>query len=545
MKKATRILALLLTLVMLFVLGACSNPGGDASDDPSDSTTSPVVTTNSPETQTSEPTDDGEQPQYGGIATIGWRNVPADLFFIKNHSFSIYYIAPVCETLARLVNGTNDWEPFLAESLTSDLDNNTFTIKLKEGIMFHDGSELTAEVVKWNFQFMIDNGQGSYLGNPVSFDATDTYTLVVSFAGPSVNWSELLGQIPLYSQLAYETNGLDYCLLHPVGTGPFVFSEYVADDHISYVRNDNYWQEGLPYLDGWNIQAIADPAAQMSAFTNGELDFIEVSNVPTAESMIAMGIEDKHESTFASYTAFGVYPNSKVEGDPWYDTAVRQAVLLYGIDWEAVAMLAGGERGIAHLQQCIEGALCYVDGMEDESYYDVDKAKAMLADAGYPDGFSTKIYSPMTTVGAATAVQDQLKNLNIEAEIVQVTPMDTARSDGTSSGLSMLMVTTAYDLVYKSYTMFFNKDSISYGANVMYSDEFNTAYENALAAKTWEERAEYGQMCARLLNVDECKLRMMYMQINAYFIQDYFHGSNYNFGNEIFNVTPDVAWLEQ
>ncbi len=543
MKKTTRILAILLTLVILFALAACS--GRVTNTEPSDSTASPVLDTSSPATQTIEPTEDGEQPQYGGTVTIGWRNVPADLFFIKNHSFSVYYLAPCCETLARLVNRTNDWEPFLAESLTSDLEKNTFTIKLKEGIMFHDGSELTAEVVEWNFQFMVDNNQGSYLGDPVSFEIADKYTLVVNYASPSVNWSELLGQIPIYSKLAYDTYGLDYCLMNPVGTGPFVFSEFVADDHISYVRNDNYWQEGLPYLDGWDIQAVADPAAQMTAFTNGEIDFIEISDNPIIESMLAMGVKDKHESTYASYTAFGIYPNSKVEGDPWYDTTVRQAALLYGIDWDSVALLAGGTRGAAHLQQCIESALCYVDGMEEESYYDLDKAKSMLAEAGYPDGFSTKIYTPMTTLAAATAVQDQLKSLNIEAEIVQVTPMDTARSDGKTPGLSMLMVTTAYDLIYKSYTMFFNENSISYGANLLYSDAFNEAYENALTAKTWEERAEYGQTCARLLNVDECKLRMMYMQSNAYFIQDYFHDSNYNFGNEIYNVTPDVAWLEQ
>ena len=304
-------------------------------------------------------------------------------------------------------------------------------------------------------------------------------------------------------------------------------------------------QSPTGYLDGWNIQVVADSAAQMSAFANKEIAFVEVSDTPTINSLSSMGFTDKHKKTYAGYTAYSIYPNSKVEGDPWYKTEVRQAVLLYGIDWDAVAKLCGGDRGIKSLQQDTQGALCYVDGMEDESYYDLDKAKSMLAEAGYPDGFSTKIYSPATTTAAATAVQDQLKKLNITTEVVKVTPQDTSRSDGVSPGLSLVMLTTAYDLIYKCYTMFFNKDSISYGANLSYSDAFNEAYAKALVAKSWEERAEYGKTCATLLNVDECKLRVMYLQSSGYFIQDNFHDSNYNFGLEIYNVTPDTAWLDK
>ena len=142
------------------------------------------------------------------------------------------------------MNNTNDWKPFLADSLKSDMTNNTFTITLKKGIMFHDGSELTADVVKWNFQYMIDNKQASYLGNPTGFDVPDKYTLVVKFAAPSVNWAELLGQIPIYSKDAFDKNGPDYMLKHPVGTGPFVFKEFVPDNSITYVKKHKLLAEG-------------------------------------------------------------------------------------------------------------------------------------------------------------------------------------------------------------------------------------------------------------------------------------------------------------
>ena len=224
MKKVTPLLALLLALLMILSLGACtktgttSSPSGSAkaSAAPSAAPSTPAsAAASAPEKATASPSASGQQPKSGGSITIGWRNMPPDLFFIKNHSLSIYFIAPCVETLARLVNNTNDWKPFLADSLTSDLTNNTFTIKLKQGIKFHDGSELTADVVKWNFQYMIDNKQASYLGSPTGFDVPDKYTLVVKFAAPSVNWAELLGQIPIYSKDAFDKNGPDYMLKHP------------------------------------------------------------------------------------------------------------------------------------------------------------------------------------------------------------------------------------------------------------------------------------------------------------------------------------------
>ena len=548
MKRTTRILALLLIIALLVPLAACSS-GSKTSSSPNAGTASTSAGTSlavsSPATATASPTPAGKQPKAGGTVTIGWANMPKDLFFISNYGMSSYFLAPVCESLARRLDHTNNWTPFLAESLKPDLTANTFTITLKKGIMFHDGSELTADVVKWNFQYMIDSKLGSSIGNPTGFDVPDKYTLVVHFAAPAINWTESLGQVPLYSKDAFDKNGLDFCLKHPVGTGPFMFKEFVPDDHITYVKNSNYWQTGLPYLDQWKIQAIAEPAAQMSAFTSKSIDFICMKDSTTAANMEAMGIQDKHESDMNGYTAYTIYPNSKVEGDPWYKTEVRQAVLLYGIDWDAVALMAGGKTATKSLQFDIKGSLCYVDGLDDKATYDIDKAKSMLTAAGYPNGFSTKIYSPSTTTAAATAVQDQLKKLNITAEIVKVTPQDKSRSDGVTPGLSMVMFTSAYDIVYKVLSSFVNPKAVQFGPNILFSDAFVDAFNKALSAKTPEERAQYGKTAAQLLHFDECKIRTMYMVKDPFFIQDYLKDSNYNVGFELYNITPEKAWLDK
>jgi peptide/nickel transport system substrate-binding protein len=283
----------------------------------------------------------------------------------------------------------------------------------------------------------------------------------------------------------------------------------------------------------------------MSAFTSKSIDFICMKDSVTASTMTAMGIKDKHESDPNGYTAYTIYPNSKVEGDPWYKTEVRQAVLLYGIDWDAVAMMAGGKTATKSLQFDIKGALSYVDGLDAKAAYDINKAKSMLSTAGYPNGFSTKIYSPATTTAAATAVQDQLKKLNITAEIVKVTPQDKSRSDGVTPGLSMVMFTSAYDVVYKVMSSFINPKAVLYGPNIQFSDAFNDAYTKALSAKTLDERAQYGKTAAQLLNFDECKIRTMYMVSDPYFIQDYLKDSNYNVGFELYNITPEKAWLDK
>ena len=106
------------------------------------------------------------------------------------------------------------------------------TIHLRKGVKFHDGSDLTAQVVKWNLEFMIEHGNGGMIYNP-TIECPDDYTVVVTFDEEHIDGIFAIAQVQIYSQKAYEEHGLEWCQNNPIGTGPFVFQKYVTDRQIS------------------------------------------------------------------------------------------------------------------------------------------------------------------------------------------------------------------------------------------------------------------------------------------------------------------------
>lgn len=528
MKKLRRILSLLLVFTMALVLCSCGDGdnGGNSN-----------VQGDSPENLNGG---DSGEPKYGGVYVQQQSVSPSSLFYIHMQGSAKNFVSMCTEPLGRYNPETAMYDPFLAESWDSSPDDNTFTIHLRDGIKFHDGSELTGEVVAWNLQYMIENGQGSLIGNPVSVEATDELTVIVKYDAFSVDWGNRVGQVLISSKQAFDEHGLEYCQNHPVGTGPFVFQEYIPDNRLTYVKNENYWQEGLPYLDGWEIQIIPEWAPTMSAFVNGEIDSFVGGDQSTIETLKAMGYEDKNAGAPNSYTVFGVYPNSKIEDDPFYDVKVRQAVLLYGIDWDNVNILAFAGTAKKSLQHCVEGSLMYDPDMEKESYYDAELAKEMLAEAGYPDGFDTTIYATAPNKSAAIAMQDELLKINVNAEVQEITFSDTVRWDNTKPGLFLANGYSADDIVLAPISSWYCSDSTSYGNNIKFSAEYDALLEEALSAETWDERIECGKELAWKLHVEECLYRVFALSPNTTFISDRAHDTGFEYNS----LTPELAWVD-
>ena len=180
---------------------------------------------------------------------------------------------------------TGDTFPWLAEEFITDADNLTFTIKLRQGIKFSDGSDFNAAAVVWNFDKMVEFGKSSELVNVASYEATDDYTVVMHFDTWANTWEDTIGEVRIYCPAAFEANGADWAAINAVGTGPFVQSEFVQDSHITYVKNDNYWRDGEPYLDSIKVLMISDATTQLSAFKNGELDVLRNPNTTAIEQL--------------------------------------------------------------------------------------------------------------------------------------------------------------------------------------------------------------------------------------------------------------------
>jgi peptide/nickel transport system substrate-binding protein len=176
--------------------------------------------------------------------------------------------------------------PYLAESITPNADYTRWTIRLRPGITFHDGSPLDAATVKANLDGSARSPlTGPYLFNMAGTRVIDPLTLQVSMNTPWVPFpiylTRQLGYMAGMRQLA-DTSGR----AKPIGTGPFVFKEWVPGDHFTATRNPNYWRSGLPYLDSVTYRPIVDPVARAHSLAAGDADVIHSSDTQNVADLM-------------------------------------------------------------------------------------------------------------------------------------------------------------------------------------------------------------------------------------------------------------------
>lgn len=551
MKKTKRFVALMLAVLMCLALFASCGKSSDNDKKPSQSQNSGGQLDNKDNNGGSTEPDntEEEQPQYGGIARITKQANPTSLFTIYKTVNGVGYVNECVESLTPIDPVTNEVELRLAESYETDEENYTITYHLQQGVKFHDGSDFNAEVAKWNYDFYIENGQGANIYNPNEVEVVDEYTLRLHFDSWHVDQEQCCGIVSMYSKEAYEKNGLDWCMTHPVGTGAFVFEEYVADNRIVYNRNDNYWRydeygNQLPYLDGYIVYIITEANTAMTAFLNGEIDTMLGNTTAIVDTVMNMGYEEKGVDYPGAFTMYWMVPNSNVEGDPWANKEVRKAVMLYGINYEDYFLLASGSyTGRAAFQPYVQDSLLYDEELEAQyvNCYDKEKALEMLTEAGYPDGFKTTIYTIAITANAATALQAALSELNIDASIESISSNDPRRYDGVTPGIYFMNGSTTYDPLKKWIPTNFSSDSKTFGKQINFSSEYDEMLLKAKNAQTWDERAELGKELMKYALVDECYARCMYIQRSSVFIADYFINS----GADISRLGGAGAWLKQ
>ena len=329
---------------------------------------------------------------YGGVLRIIAPSGPQVLSYIAEMGPGDHAgVFPAAENLVQAtserMSGTGV-EPFLCESVVEDLDNMTMTWNLRKGIMFHDGTEMTAEVVAWNFQLIIDSGVLPHMDYWKSAEVVDKYTLVTHLN----KWSNQLmpdwGYWPVItSKAAYDKasggdpeKGKEFQRANIVGTGPFMLKEYKRDDHLTWVKNPNYWQPDRPYLDGIEVRYIPDPVTARAVFEAGEAD---VWGAPA--SMVAdlekMGY--KRQSAWPMLP-MGIWPNTSNPDSIMNDLRIREAVE-YAIDKEAVADAIGFGIYVPLYSLPMPGEWGY-DPDYNPRPYDPDKSRQLLALAGHPGG---------------------------------------------------------------------------------------------------------------------------------------------------------------
>ena len=356
-------------------------------------------------------------PKAGGILKVG---LQADPTALDPHLQSLTAIWHVVEHIYnRLVRVQPDLTvaPELAESWEISEDGLTYTFKLRSGVTFHNGRPMVASDVVYSFERLVDPATASTsaadLASMESVEAPDDQTVVLTLTEPDASLlANLAGQatIIIPREVVEENGDLSQVA---VGTGPFVFVEYVPNTRVVLEKNPNYWEEGLPYLDGMELIPISEDTSRTTAVVTGTVDFIEYA--PLRDIEVLEGDENLtvagSENTNIRFLAFNL------TRPPFDNLQVRQAIAMV-IDREAV--LGPTVFGHGEATQILFPANYWAALDAPIPAPDIEGAKALLAEAGFPDGFSTTItswsaYSFLSN--AAVVIQEQLKQIGIEAEL--------------------------------------------------------------------------------------------------------------------------------
>ena len=274
--------------------------------------------------------------------------------------------------------------PWLAESYKVADDLKSVTFKLRKGVKFHDGSDFTTEIAKWN----IDNIIAAKV-EPLwtSVDMIDDDTIRINFsAWRNTLFGGLVDNCIMISKTAFDKNGLDWVRKNPVGTGPFKFVSFQPDVSCKGVRNPDYWQEGKPYLEGVEILYIVDGTTRKAAMQTGEADMVSLNADKLAADLRDAGLT---VDMVLTQTAV-LIPDSINPDSPWSKQKVREAAE-YAINREAMAKALSYGFWSATYQIPAPGLPAYNPNFTLARKYDPGKAKQLLAEAGYPDGFKTTL----------------------------------------------------------------------------------------------------------------------------------------------------------
>lgn len=308
--------------------------------------------------------------------------------------------------------------PKLAEEWEASEDAMEFTFKLREGVEFHDGSIFNAEAVKINIDRLADPNNNLKRHSMVSMVdeviVVDEYEVKVilkepfgaminNFAHPSVM---------MHSPKSLEEKEKDVGL-HPIGTGPFKFKEWEPGDHLTFVKNDNYWREGYPKVDSITFKPVPENGARIAMLQTGEADFIYP--VPTEQAEQIDG--DNGIEVVIGESIVTQYASINTLKEPFNDIKVRQA-LNYAVDKEAFVNVVLDGHG-SPLDSIVAPKVQYYVP-QDPYGYDIDKAKQLLEEAGYGNGFKANVWSAnsSTTIKATEFLQQQLAQVGIELEVV-------------------------------------------------------------------------------------------------------------------------------
>ena len=555
MKKLSfTIVVLLMALIILsgLVFTACGEPEATTSPtatsptstsptSTSPTSTSPTSTSAPPTETTTMTTTEPPVDKYGGTLTIlypynlikipGW---PSDTTNFQR----VLAGWTIFEALIKIEeDGTP--VPWLATSWEWNEDHTNVTFNLRQGVNFHDGTPFTSESVKIEAEFVIANEEAAAV-NWDRWEIIDDNTIRLYLKKFENNfWTTLYGvSMMFFSPTAYHENGEEYMADNPIGTGPFKYDSFEKDVHLTMTRNDDYWQEGKPYLDEIVVSFVVEALTRISALQAGDGDVIAWFDGKNLYDMQQLGYDIHSQMGGTGFIMFDTIN----EGSVFKDVNVRMAIE-HAIDKEAIVGALGYGFMEVNNQMTPSWMASHNTDLPSREY-DVQMAKDLLAAAGYPDGFSTNIITQGASEPRALIVQEFLRAINIETTIELV---DNPKYwDYMLTGWTNAMIVTDY-AVNASYPAFlrgmFPPTGI-YNISVKIPDEVIEKIEPALAEPDPVIAKELSDELIRLM-WEDCQLVPTNSNAMGYVLAPYVKDSRFF---EYFDWTmwdPENTWLDK
>lgn len=387
------------------------------------------------------------EPVAGGTLRVGLQADPASFDAQMSSATALWRVAEhIFDTLIR-INPDLTVRPSLAQSWDISEDGLVYTFHLVPGVTFHDGTAMTANDVAFTFFRLIDPATGSTSASDLasikgamafnsgaSSDATpvtdatalkdavgikvvDDVTIEITLEEPDASFLSQIAasSCAIYSQAFVEANNNDVTQVTN-GTGAFKLDEYIPNTSLKMSRFDGYWDAPRPYLDGIEFTIAADDTARTGLVVQGSADFIQytplrdVDTLMANESLKVLG----SSNTNIRFTGFNL------TRDPFSKLEVRQAISMVT---DRAPMIESSVFGHGTAVSTIFPPDYWAALQVEPEAVDVEGAKALMATAGYPDGFDTTItswseYSFLSN--AAIVLQEQLKQIGINAELVML-----------------------------------------------------------------------------------------------------------------------------
>lgn len=512
MKRTKRLITLLLACVMVLGLAACGGNGGNTPNAPANNTKEPAA--NAPtDTKTDAPAEPAASGSKDFVVAMQADTTSLDPHIGSNGN-SNQILNEMYECLLTFDADTNVI-PLLAKEWSVSEDGRTYSFVLNEGITFHDGEPFTAEAVRATFERGINDQTLSLYRSVKDWEdvkVNGDYECDIILKEPNNTFINKITQVRIVSPKALAREDVDdYLSKNSAGTGPYILSERVDGGYTKMVRNDSYWQDG-PKVDTITFKVVPEDAARLAMLQTGEAhvalpvpvtDTATIEGDPNLVLDVVPGITYRYVTLNTQWTM----PDGR---QPFADKRVRQA-LNYAFDSEAYAKVVFN--GYAVEPTSIFSTAILYHAPQTPYKVDLEKAKSLMKEAGYEDGFDVEIIVDNTSIEqkGATFVMQQLSQIGVNVKLLP--NESTANAELTSAPLESTTVQMWYvNWGSGSYEADGSMRSILHGEkfppegyNTAFwsNDEFNQLLDDALKMGDTDKIAEaYAQ--AQAIAWEEC-----------------------------------------